>query len=79
MTETGNLGADQHFARAGIRHADVLDHERLIDFMQDGGLHRDFLSMLLSLNTVIASKAKQSRNWKKVWIASALPLLAMTN
>ena len=40
MTEAGDAGADQDFARAGIRHADILDHQRLVDFMQDGGLHR---------------------------------------
>ena len=42
MTEAGDARADQDFARAGIRHADILDHERLVDFMQDGGLHRCF-------------------------------------
>ena len=40
MAEAGDRGADQDFARAGIRHADILDHQRLVDFMQDGGLHR---------------------------------------
>ena len=41
MTEAGDAGADQDFARTGIRHADILDHQRLVDFMQDGGLHQD--------------------------------------
>ena len=40
VTEAGDTRADQNFTRAGIRHADILDHQRLIDFMQDGGLHR---------------------------------------
>ena len=39
MTEPGDSGADQHLARAGFWQADVLDHQRLVDFMQDGGLH----------------------------------------
>jgi hypothetical protein len=39
MTEAGDARADQDFARAGIRHADILDHQRLVDFMQNGGLH----------------------------------------
>ena len=40
MAEAGDAGADQHLARAGLRQADILDHQRLVDFMQDGGLHR---------------------------------------
>ena len=48
MTEAGDRGADQHFARTGIGQADVLDDERLVDFMQDGGLHR-FLPEIFSL------------------------------
>ena len=47
VTEAGDAGADQDLARARVRHADILDHQRLVDFMQDGGLHRvlpfDFL------------------------------------
>jgi hypothetical protein len=39
MTEPGDSGADQHLARTGFWQADVLDHQRLVDFMQDGGLH----------------------------------------
>ncbi len=39
MTEPGDGGADQHLARTGFWQADVLDHQRLVDFMQDGGLH----------------------------------------
>ena len=39
VTEAGDLGADQDFARAGIRHADILDLQRLVDFEQNGGLH----------------------------------------
>ncbi|MBA7691931.1 hypothetical protein ES703_100487 [subsurface metagenome] len=42
MTEAGDFGADQDFARARIGHADVLDHERLVDFIQYGSLHRSF-------------------------------------
>ena len=40
MTEPGDAGADQNLARSGLLQADVLDHERLVDFVQDGGLHR---------------------------------------
>ncbi len=47
MTEAGDAGADQDLARAGIRHADILDHQRLVDFIQDGGLHRCFLFVYL--------------------------------
>ena len=46
MTETGDARADQNFPRAGIRHADILDHQRLVDFMQNGGLHRCLPSLL---------------------------------
>jgi len=37
MTEAGDARADQNFPRAGIRHADILDHQRLVDFKQNGG------------------------------------------
>jgi len=40
MAETGYAGADQNLPRAWVRQADVLDHQRLVDFVQDGGLHR---------------------------------------
>src|ERR1700716_2116686 len=40
VTQPGDGGADQYLARTGFRQADVLDHQRLVDFMQDGGLHR---------------------------------------
>ncbi|MGX1297711.1 hypothetical protein AB7M75_007619 [Bradyrhizobium ottawaense] len=40
VTEPGDRGADQDFARARLRQADVLDDERLVDFIEDGGLHR---------------------------------------
>ena len=40
MTEPGDRGADQDLARSGLLQADVLDHQRLVDFVQDGGLHR---------------------------------------
>src|SRR5580698_2852361 len=43
MTEPGDAGADQNLARSGLLQADILDHQRLVDFMQDGGLHRCFL------------------------------------
>src|SRR5258708_34060260 len=39
MTEPGDSGADQHLARTGFWQADVLDHQRLVDFIQAGGLH----------------------------------------
>src|ERR1700681_1298729 len=42
MAKPGDAGADQDFTRTGLRQADVLDDERLVDFMQDGGLHRCF-------------------------------------
>src|SRR5579863_7506275 len=40
MTEPGDAGVDQNLARSGFLQADVLDHKRLVDFMQDGGLHQ---------------------------------------
>src|SRR6185369_2396 len=48
MTEAGDAGADQDFARTGVRYADILDHQRLVDFMQNGGLHRYFLFVFRS-------------------------------
>ena len=45
----GDGGADQDLARPGFRQADILDHQRLVDFMQDGGLHCGFLVLLLLL------------------------------
>src|SRR3954467_15459274 len=40
MTKPGDRGADQDLARPGLLNTDVLNRERLVDFMQDGGLHR---------------------------------------
>ena len=40
MAEAGHTGTDQNLARPGFRQADILDRQRLVDFMQDGGLHR---------------------------------------
>ena len=40
VTEAGDAGADQDFARSGIRYADILDLQRLVDFEQYGGLHQ---------------------------------------
>ena len=48
VTEPGDRGADQDLAGPGLLQADVLDHQRLVDFMQDGGLHRCFLFVLVS-------------------------------
>ncbi len=47
VAEPGDRGADQDLARPRIRQADVLDHQRLVDFMQDGGLHRILPQFLL--------------------------------
>src|ERR1700674_192617 len=54
MTEARDGRSDQHLARARVRDADVLDHQRLVDFKQDGGLHRCFL-FLLSLQRGLSS------------------------
>ena len=48
VAEPGDGGADQHLARAGLLQADVLDHQRLVDFIQDGGLHRYSLDFVCS-------------------------------
>src|SRR6202035_1356275 len=48
MTEPGDTGADQDLARSGFLQADVLDHKRLVDFMQGGGPDRCFLFFLCS-------------------------------
>jgi hypothetical protein len=40
VAEAGDGGADQDLARAGLRQADILDDQRLVDFIKDGGLHR---------------------------------------
>ncbi len=47
VAEAGDRGADQDFARARVGQADVLDHQRLVDFVQDGGLHRILPKILL--------------------------------
>ena len=49
MTEPGDRGADQDLARPGLLHADILDHQRLVDFMQNGGLHRILPVILFGL------------------------------
>lgn len=46
MAEAGNGGADQDFAQARIGQADILDDERLVDFIKDGSLHRRFLALV---------------------------------
>src|SRR5450759_913866 len=43
MAKPGDGSADQNLARTGFLQTDVLDHQWLVDFMQDGGLHRCFL------------------------------------
>jgi hypothetical protein len=40
MAEARDRGADQDLAWTGIGQTDILDHQRLVDFMQDGCLHR---------------------------------------
>jgi hypothetical protein len=40
VAEARDRGADQYFPWPGIRQADVLDHQGLVDFVEDGGLHR---------------------------------------
>src|ERR1700716_1560467 len=47
VTQPGDGGADQYLARTGFRQADVLDHQRLVYLIQDGGLHRCSPSVLL--------------------------------
>ena len=39
VAKAGDGGANQDLTRARIRQADVFDDQRLVDFMQDGGLH----------------------------------------
>ena len=49
MTEPGDRGADQDLARPRLLQADILDHQRFVDFMQDGGLHHCFLFLFMFL------------------------------
>jgi hypothetical protein len=44
VTASGGGGSDQHLMRAGLADLDVLDHQRLANFTEYGGFHRDFLS-----------------------------------
>ncbi|BBB95958.1 hypothetical protein BE61_13800 [Bradyrhizobium elkanii USDA 61] len=60
MTQARDRGADQDLARPRIGHADILDHQRLIDFMQDGGLHRNFLSCLFLVHALHLSQRERS-------------------
>ena len=39
MTKAGDLGADQHLARPGFLQSDILDRERTVGLVQNGGLH----------------------------------------
>jgi hypothetical protein len=61
MTEAGHSGADQHLARPGLRQADLLDHQRLVDLMQDGGLHFGYSPFYLLLAQGRHSLRRQDR------------------
>src|SRR4051794_19269606 len=57
VAKAGDARADQDFARTRIGHADILDHQRLVDFKQNGGLHRVLPLSLLFLNQACCRQA----------------------
>src|SRR5947209_2087958 len=76
VAQPGDACADQHLAGPGLRQADILDHQRLVDFMQDGGLHFRFPLLLFSLS--LRAQRSNPEATKEDWIASSQVLLAMT-
>ncbi len=60
MAEAGDRRADQDLARARLRQADVLDDQRLVDFIEDGGLHRALPIAFFALNAGAAYAARTS-------------------
>ena len=71
VAQPGDASADQHLARPGFRQADILDHQRLVDFMQDGGLHCGFLVLLFSSSFRSAPAKPESRTTTQFWIPAS--------
>ena len=53
VAEPGAGGAQQHLARSWLAHADLLDDQRLVGLVQDGGFHVLFLPRTLVIGCLL--------------------------